>query len=141
MERNWFFFVKYQRISLGFLNINQNKYKMWNILRITGIYTYETPVSPGCEKVKHYAKNDCAKRISSRDINNKLNTWSTENWFPYTVYSWSLVYPFNIFLRRTQNIWSGWWIYLMLDRSFVSVPDVLLFFFFFIVFPILKIYI
>ena len=31
------FFVKYQRISLGFLNINRNKYKIRNILRITAL--------------------------------------------------------------------------------------------------------
>ena len=29
------FFVKYQRSSLHFLNINRNKCKIWNILRIT----------------------------------------------------------------------------------------------------------
>ena len=46
------FFVKYQRNSSGFLNINQNKYKIWNIVTITDIKTYGTPVSPGCESVK-----------------------------------------------------------------------------------------
>ena len=41
MESNWIFFVKYQRISLGFLNINWNKLKIWNILRILRIICNE----------------------------------------------------------------------------------------------------
>ena len=41
MDSNWTFLMKYQKISLRFLNINRNKYKI-----------YGTPVSPGFERVK-----------------------------------------------------------------------------------------
>ena len=67
MESNWIF-CEILDISLGFLNINWKTHKIWNILRITGILTYGTSVSPGCEKVKVRAFNGVVDTVFSADI-------------------------------------------------------------------------
>ena len=51
--------MKYQRISLEFLSKSQNKYKIWNILRIKG--TCGTPVSLVYEMVK---QNHCPSCVT-----------------------------------------------------------------------------
>ena len=66
------FFVKYERISLSFLNINRSKYKIWNILRITGVWNYGTLVSPGYERVKTRAEKNRNSYVEQGNLCVKL---------------------------------------------------------------------